>query len=340
MKKKLLIAIAAYLILCQTSLFGQNNIVEKYGQLSVKGNYMMGQYGDTVQLRGMSLFWSQWMGQYYNEDVVKWLRDDWKCTVVRAAMGVQMGGYMDNPNQEEGKVTAVVDAAIKFGIYVIIDYHSHEAHKNPEAAKKFFTDMAQKYGKYPNVLYEIYNEPLGVAWSTVLKPYSDTIIKTIRKYDPDNIIICGTRQWSQLVNEAAADPVKDVNTMYSLHFYAATHGKSLRDEAEKAMNHGIALFVTEYGTCDASGNSNFDTLKTREWYNFMDKYKISHCNWSVADKVETASILNPGASAQGGWTDDDLTPSGKFVKNEIVSKNKALLPKKTPENKLPKKKKK
>lgn len=321
-------------LLSGTSGMAQRSIVSKYGQLSVKGNYMMSQYGDTVQLRGMSFFWSQWMGQYYNADVVKWLKDDWKCTVVRAAMGVEMGGYLDKPVQEKAAVSAVVDAAIANGLYVIIDYHSHEAHKNPEPAKKFFSEMAKKYGKYPNVLYEIYNEPLKDAyWTADLKPYSDTIIKAIREHDPDNIIICGTRQWSQLVAEAAADPVKDPNTMYTLHFYAATHRQWLREEAKKAMEKGVALFVTEYGTCDASGNGRFDTLHTREWYDFMDKYKISHCNWSIADKEETASALVPHASAQGGWTEHDLTPSGKFVRAEIIRKNTPVLMEKKPAKK-------
>jgi len=340
-KKKLLLSIAIIGVMFQASVFGQKTIVDKYGQLSVKGNYIMSQYGDTVQLRGMSMFWSQWMGKYYNADVVKWLRDDWKCTVVRAAMGVEMGGYLEKPGQEKANVTTLVDAALSLGMYVIIDYHSHEAHKNPEPAKKFFAEMAKKYGKYPNVLYEIYNEPLKDAdWNKDLKPYADTIIKAIREHDPDNIVIVGTRQWSQLVNEAALNPVKDANTVYTLHFYAGTHRQWLREEAKKAMGNGIALFVSEYGTCDASGNGNFDTTRTREWFNFMDKYKISHCNWSIADKAETASALQPRASETGGWTEYDLTPSGKFVRAEIIAKNTPILSEKRKEAKAPKKKEK
>ena len=149
----------------------QKSIVDKFGNLSVKGSYIIGQKGDTVQLRGMSLFWSQWMPQYYNAGAIKWLKEDWKCTVVRAAMAVQMGGYEVSPNTEMANVSKVVDAAIANGIYVIIDYHSHEAHKNIPMAQKFFKQMAQKYGKHPNVLYEIYNEPLkDTDWETQIKP--------------------------------------------------------------------------------------------------------------------------------------------------------------------------
>lgn len=346
LKLNKLFSVLLLLVLSTASLSAQNNIVEKYGKLTVKGNYIISQYGDTVQLRGMSLFWSQWMAQYYNRDCIKWLKENWKCTVVRAAMGVEMGGYLDNSSAEKEKVIAVVDAAIDLGIYVIIDYHSHEAHKNPEPAKKFFAEMAQRYGSSPNVIYEIYNEPLqDPNWTKDLKPYAESVIKSIRAYDPDNIIVVGTRQWSQMVEEASKNPIQEVNIAYTLHFYAASHKKWLRDEAERAMKNGICLFVTEYGTCDASGNGRFDPEETQKWFDFLDKYHISWCNWSVADKAETASAIKPGAMGYGGWTDEELTESGKLVRDELIKKNTPLIPipqKKTKpvKEKAPKEKKK
>ncbi len=322
MKKNVFtLAIVLWLLSC-SQLFAQKTIVEKYGHLSVKGNYMVSEYGDTVQLRGMSLFWSQWMGQYYNSDVVKWLRDDWKCTVIRAAMGVEMGGYLENPDTEKMKVLEVINAAISKGIYVIVDYHSHEAQKNPAAAQRFFSEIAKKYGNVPNIIYEVYNEPLqATSWLKDIKPYAEGVLAKIRAYDSTNIVVVGTRQWSQLVSEAALNPIKDKKVMYTLHFYPGTHKQELRNEAQKALDMGIALFVTEYGTCDASGNSNFSPEETALWYAFLDAHKISYCNWSIADKAETASALVPGASMYGGWADYDLTPSGQLVKADMVLKN-------------------
>jgi endoglucanase len=330
-----------------SALFAQGNVVDLYGKLSVKGNYIMGEHGDTVQLRGMSLFWSQWMGQYYNADAIKWLKDDWKCTIVRAAMGVEKGGYLTNPDAEKEKVVNVVDAAIAQGLYVIIDYHAHEAHKDPEPAKKFFSEMAAKYGQYPNVLYEIYNEPLQDAnWSKDIKPYAEAVIKSIREKDPDNIVIVGTRQWSQMVSEAAEDKLSDPNTVYTLHFYAATHKKWLRDEAKKALDKGVCLFVSEWGTCAASGNGKLDSTETRKWWDFMDQYKMSWCNWSIADKDETSAALMPGAKGTGGWPADMISPSGKFVREDLIKQNtpvinkKAKKPEKKEKAKKEKKKKK
>lgn len=40
--------------------------------------------------------------------------------------------------------------------------------------------MAQKYGKYPHIIYEIYNEPMEDSWESV-KEYAADIISEIRK---------------------------------------------------------------------------------------------------------------------------------------------------------------
>ncbi|MBE7177052.1 MAG: glycoside hydrolase family 5 protein [Mucilaginibacter polytrichastri] len=298
------------------------NPVATYGQLKVNGNRITDQQNNPVQLRGMSLFWSQWMGQFYNAQAVQWLKEDFHSTVVRAAMGVESGGYLENPEQEKAKVIAVVDAAIAQGLYVIIDWHDHNAQNHTEQAKAFFSEMAQKYGDKPNVIYEIFNEPLDVSWTNVIKPYSEAVIAEIRRHDPDNIIVCGTPFWSQKVNEAANDPItSSANIAYTLHYYAASHKQDLRNVAAQALGRNIALMVTEMGTCEASGNGYLDEAESRAWWSFLDENKISWCNWSVADKEETAAALKPGAAGTGGWTEDALTPSGVLVRNELRAKN-------------------
>jgi endoglucanase len=103
---------------------------DENGQLSVLGTCIINKNKDTVQLRGMSFYWSQWQAKYYTYNTVKWLRDDWKCNIVRAAMGVTdtVGGYTKSAEiaaVEKQKVITVADAAIDLGMYVIIDWHTH-----------------------------------------------------------------------------------------------------------------------------------------------------------------------------------------------------------------------
>ncbi|MBC7388939.1 MAG: cellulase family glycosylhydrolase [Opitutaceae bacterium] len=292
--------------------------VERHGQLKVSGNRILDKNNNPVVLRGMSLFWSQWIGKYYNFNTVKWLRDDWCSNVIRASMAVDQGGYATRPSEKE-KIIAVVDAAIELGIYVIIDFHIHDAPLYQSHSKTFFDEMSLKYKDNPNVLYEIWNEPLNVSWPDVIKPYSENIIEVIRANDPDNIIICGTRNWSQRVDEAAIDPIQRPNIAYTLHFYAATHRQTYRNYITTAMNRGIAVFVTEYGTCAADGNGDIDETETKTWWDFMERNFISYCNWSVADKVETSAVLKPRASVNGGWSTNELTLSGNLVRNHLRS---------------------
>ena len=296
--------------------------VQIHGDLSVSGTNIVDKNGNVVSFAGNSFFWSNTnfgAERLYNADVVGWLQEDWNSTIVRAAMGVdEFGGYLTDPQGNLNRVTAVVDAAIANDMYVIIDWHSHHAEDFQADAVAFFTAMARRYGDTPNVIYEIYNEPITRDWSGDIKPYSEAVIAAIRAEDPDNLIIVGTGFFSQDVDVASEDPITGFsNIAYTLHFYAGTHGQSLRDRAQTAIDNGLALMVTEWGTVNANGDGAVDRVSTEEWLLFMDLNNISHLNWSVHDKVEGASILRPGASSAGGWADSDLTESGLFVRDII-----------------------
>lgn len=292
--------------------------VAEHGRLVVAGNQIKDEHGAAVQLRGMSLFWSQWSGQFWNASVVNTLAADWHSSVVRAAMGVEMGGYIEHPEAEKDRVKTVVDAAIAKGIYVIIDWHDHNATQHTQQAKDFFTEMAETYGNKPNVIFEVWNEPDNETWPEV-KGYAEAVLGAIRGAGANNMVVVGSPTWSQDVDKAADDPItKFSNVAYTLHFYAGTHKQFLRDKASYAMNKGLALFVTEWGTCDASGNGGLDLNESKVWIDFLNQHNVSFANWSLFDKPETASALVPGASTNGGWADAALTESGKFARQKIL----------------------
>ncbi|MEN9308239.1 MAG: putative endoglucanase [Fibrobacterota bacterium] len=302
--------------------------LDLHGRLQTKGNRIIGdKTGDTVQLTGMSFFWSQWPegGNFYNGKTVNWLVDDFNCSVVRAAIGVGDDGKMGGDSAGSfGQVDAVVKAATARGIYSIIDWHSHYAIKNKAAAKSFFEAVAKKYGANPGVIFELFNEP----WANVytwpeIKAYAEEIIPIIRKYSP-NLILVGTRQWSRDVDEASLDPISDTNVAYVLHFYAGSHRDTLIQRGRTALANGAPLFVSEWGTTNEDGGTIDKAIypeATNEWFAWMDSNKISSCNWSVQNKAEASAILKAGTTKLSNWDSTDLTESGKFVRELVRSRN-------------------
>jgi endoglucanase len=236
--------------------------------------------------------------------------------VLRAAVGVEpKGGYIENPAASKALVEAVVDGAIKSGIYVIIDWHSH--HVNLEEAKAFFGEMAAKYGKYPNIIYELFNEPAEADWPQV-KAYAEAVIKVIREKDPENIILVGCPKWDQEVQLPAADPIKGYkNLMYTMHFYAGTHKQWLRDRTDAAIKAGLPVFISESAGMESSGDGPIDYKEWQLYIDWINKNKLSWITWSVSDKDETCSVLKPSASSDGHWKDGDLKESGVKIREYL-----------------------
>lgn len=285
--------------------------VSYYGELKASGNKIIGSKTNRqASVTGMSFFWSNWSQSFYTKDKVKKMKNEYNCEIVRAAYGIQDNGTPYN-SSDEALIRTLVEGAIDNDIYVIIDWHSHGAHNNVNEAKKFFEKMAKDYGKYDNVIFELYNEPLQMDWNTV-KQYAEQVIPVIRQYS-DNLIVVGTTTWSQDVDIAANNPVKGTNIAYTLHFYAGTHRQDLRNKAENALSKNVALFVTEWGSVSADGNGAIDYASTQEWINWMNKKGLSFCNWAVNDKNETSSIFKP---------DGSYTEAGKFLRDIITRQTK------------------
>jgi endoglucanase len=290
--------------------------VARYGRVRVRGRHITDEGGNPVILRGMSLFWSQWMPQFYNEAALRWLRDDWKIDVIRAPIAVHNEGYLSFPDCEMAKLEAVIAAGVTLGLYVIVDWHAHDP--EPDQAAQFFAAVAEKYRDLPNLIYETWNEPLGCYdWSTVIKPYHMRVAGEIRARGCTNLVVAGTEKWCQHVSPAADDPLAIENVAYALHFYAGTHGQALRRNVVDVVSRDLPLLVTEWGTSEADGNGKLAALETRRWWRFLEANQIGYVNWSVGDKRETSAALQAGAAAQGGWRSGSLTHSGRLVRNQL-----------------------
>ncbi|MEU6248555.1 cellulase family glycosylhydrolase [Glycomyces sp. NPDC047010] len=291
--------------------------VEEHGQLHVCGAGMCDESGAQIQLRGVSSMWLHWQTQPYaqNLQALEWMRDNWNIEVFRVAMGVEPeGAYLDDPQGWKSEVETVIQNAAEAGVYVIVDFHAHQAHQHQAEAVAFFSDLADRYGHLPNVIWETYNEPEQVSWTGVLKPYHQAVTAAIRAQDPDNIIVLGTPTWSQDVDVAAQSPVSGTNLMYTLHFYSCTHAQWNRDKADAAIDAGLALFVTEWGASAADGGLDGRVCldEAQRWIDWMSANKISWTAWKLDVGNDSTNLLSAGAPVTGGW-DNYLHGHAPFV---------------------------
>ncbi len=292
--------------------------VAENGWLSVKGRFLVNEKGRKVALHGVSFGWHNWWHRYFNEGSVATVANDWKASIVRCSIGLDLDSlcYDKNPQLAYATVDRMVKAAVDNGIYILIDFHSHE--NNLPLAKEFFTYVGKKYGSLPNVLFEIWNEPLEVQWSET-KAYSEELLPIIRKYAPKSVVVIPTPRWDQEVDKAADDPITDFdNLVYSLHYYAATHTDMYRRKALYAIEKGLPLFMSECAAMVHTGDGVLDMASWDEWMKLAADNNISWIAWSISDKVETCSMLKPGTVADGSkWTDSDLKPWALIVRQYL-----------------------
>lgn len=322
MKKLSLLLLAAFAVMS----FGRVGPVSQYGQLQAgKNSSGKGQIygsckgvtsGNEVAVQGMSLFWSissDVGSPFWTSDIVSGLVQKQNIQIIRAPMGVDedwgSGNYFTKEGYYQGLMNTVVQAAIDNDIYVIIDYHSHKASDNVDNAKKFFGYMAQKWGKYDNVIFEIFNEPTSQSWGTI-KTYADAVVSTIRQYS-DNLIVVGNRSWDQYPSDAIGNEVSDPkkNIAYTFHFYAGSHSTGNEGaNAVRAMNSGLSVFVSEWGTVNADGDGGVSN-NSSTWLSWMKDHKLSGANWAVSNKNEGASYFNGSAwnySNSGQWVNTNV----------------------------------
>ena len=302
-----------------------------YGALQVIGTQLCDGNGNAVQLRGISTHGLAWFPDYVNAELFRELHDEWKANVIRLAMyTAEYGGYCSGGDQKKLKqlIADGVQYATDNDMYVIIDWHilsDGDPNTHKDEAKAFFEEMSEAYSGYDNVLYEICNEPNGgTSWSSI-KSYAEEIIPVIRANDEDAVILVGTPNWSQYVDQAAADPITAYsNIMYTLHFYAATHTDGLRSTMAAAIDAGLPVFVSEYGICDASGNGAIDEKQANAWVELMDRYGVSYVAWNLSNKNETSAVFKNSCNKLSGFTQEDLSNSGRWLYDMLNEKGAGM----------------
>ncbi len=336
------------------SLFAATPVAQN-GHLSVSGTNLINEGGNPIQLRGMSTHGLQYFDGFYTENSIKALAEGWGADIIRISSYVNEGHegdngvkdtYLTNPTYWKNKVDEIVDYATEAGMYAMIDWHMlgpGDPNVYIDEAKEFWTYMAQTHGGKENVIFDICNEPndhgewvshngtlvenpLGykVTWP-LIKQYADEIIPIIRANDPDdkpNVVIVGTPDWASSPNKVIGNEISDPNVMYTMHFYAAAdgHGIGYQTKMMEAVNAGLPIFVTEFGTQASSGDLANDFYESQIWIDLLAEHKISWCNWNYSDDFRTGAVFTEEASLHSvaSYADSaNLKAAGQWIMDKM-----------------------
>ncbi|MGL1935599.1 MAG: cellulase family glycosylhydrolase [Fibrobacterales bacterium] len=325
-----LLIFATAMILTAIPLFA--GPVSDHGDLQVLnkgGNYgytICDESGNPYQLKGFSALdlknWdTEWVVGHTIPNIVALTGSN----AVRIAMYTYEAshGYMNQDAAGKAlyrqKMKDLIQDAILSDIYILIDWHILND-PNPwsteyyNEAYSFFTEIAQEYGVFDNLLFELGNEPLNVSFSNTIKPWAEHVLSGIRLYS-DNLVTVGTPNWSQSVGDVINNQITTNlgrGILYNLHFYAATHDQWLRDAGNTARLNNVPLIISEFGTVDASGSGILDLAESARWLDWADTHNYSWFNWSLSVRNETSAALINNDLA-GPWYPSDFSESGRWI---------------------------
>lgn len=307
----------------------QSTPVAKNGQLRVCGTKLCNQYGNPIQLRGMSTHGLQWYGwgDCITEASLDALANNWGADVLRISLYVQEGGYETDPAGFTAQVSRIIDEATERGMYALVDWHQlspGDPNANLANARRFFTDIANLHKSKNNIIYDICNEPNGVSWPRI-KTYADQIIPVIRAIDSDAVILIGTHGWASLgisdgrtAQDIVSNPLTFSNIMYTFHFYAASHRDEYLNELSWAADR-LPMFVTEFGSQEYTGDGPNDFTMTQRYIDLMRQKKISWTSWNYSDDFRSGAAWKTGTCSGGPWTVTNLKPAGQWVRERILT---------------------
>jgi endoglucanase len=304
--------------------------VAKNGQLRVIGTKLCNQYGNPIQLRGMSTHGIQWYGwgSCLTEASLDALAYDWGADVLRISLYVQEGGYETDPAGFTSQVNRLIEEATERGMYALVDWHQltpGDPNYNLARAKTFFSAIANTHKSKNNIIYDICNEPnSGATWAKI-KTYADQLIPYIRAIDNDAVILVGTHGWSTFglsgdgsLQDVFNNPLTHANVMYTFHFYAKDHRTAYLNQLNAASDR-LPVFVTEFGTQEASGDGTNDFAMAQQFIDLMRTKKISWTNWNYSDDFRSGAVWTTGTCSNGPWTTARLKPAGAWVRERIMS---------------------
>ncbi len=154
--------------------------------LHAEGNKLKNVRGEEVRLLGVNRAGLEWASE--DDDILSsvcYACDEWKANVVRLPLAQSRWFGFADEQQENGDidgekyrqlVDSLVEALYDRGKYAILDLHWNDMNQWGDAIGQhrmadtnsllFWKDLAKRYKNHPAVIFDLYNEPMGIDWET------------------------------------------------------------------------------------------------------------------------------------------------------------------------------
>lgn len=272
-------------------------------RLKVSGNHLETPDGQAVTLRGVSLCSLEWHKPLEQIHQVTASKKAWPVNVVRLPVQTKEWQRIGPANYLLHNLDPAVKMCTKNNVYCIIDWHQisdWNKTDDTQMLQGFWRMVAPRYADNPNIMYEVFNEPIApgeqtrenwLAWKKVAEPW----VKDIRKAAPDTVVMMGSPVWSKMPSFAAADPFADKNLMYVLHLYPNIPPKDW-DGLFGTASQTIPIIMTEWGWSSQKKHSKMVFAGSVENFGeplkqyLADKPQISWTAWAYDPKCSPAML--------------------------------------------------
>lgn len=315
--------------------------VRSVGKLYKSGKYIVDENDVPVELRGVGIHAPLQYKHLHNRKAFECLRN-MGVNMIRISVYLEdykflasdneiAYGYISHPNENKAEIEKIIKICIDLGMYVLLDWHvfydsnmivgqtySGTDRLHQAEALEFFEYFTSKFGEYPNMLYDLANEPYFATVEQIV-PFVQAVRAVILDNVEDPIMTCGygasqtgdtwyTRT-KRLHDALSAANITDV-------FVAPhTYGINITTYAQQLWDEDIPFFCTEWGNSQSSGDGAGNDGNARANIAWFHKYAVANSVWKFTDQTMTTSWLkNQGIINSEKWLDGfectDLSHNG------------------------------
>jgi endoglucanase len=262
--------------------------------LSTSGRFIRDPQGNNVILRGVSLVDVSVANTRPRNAIAltNMLTNDadgWYARVVRFPVYPneidEQPGWLANPDAYfNNHLDPAIQNCISRQIYCIIDWHyisDYTSSTIDTTTRAFWSYVAPRYANNPNVIFELFNEPINPDnWST-WKATAQPWVNLIRSFAPNNLILIGGPRWSQNMSSAASDPFVGNNLVYVAHIYPQHGGQGTWDSWFGNAANTVPFFITEWGWQNGGAVPTSGTLSGYgiPFSNYLNSKGLSWTAW-------------------------------------------------------------